>query len=62
MLNLICTRADSYRQAKTAPPSPLRFVGARIPSLPAGRQGLHRDSFVTKVPGPSPVIASGNAY
>jgi hypothetical protein len=42
MLNKICTRADSYRQAKT---------GA-IPSL-------LRDSFLSKVPGPCPVLATG---
>ncbi len=31
-----------------------------ILSLPAGRQGLHRDSFLAKVPGPCSVLASGN--
>jgi len=45
MLNKICTMAAKTRA---------------IPFLPAGRQGLHRDSFLAKVPGPCPVLASGN--
>jgi hypothetical protein len=52
----LCTRADRYRQAKSAPPHVLCSCGAGSPSLPAGRQGLHRDSFLAKVSGPCPVL------
>ena len=50
MLNKICTRT-----AKSAPPLSLRYCGAGSPSL-------HRDSFLAKVPGPCPVLSSGNSH